>query len=656
MLVKTASLISSALTLGAVGYAIGLPASRYFEGNVRMRLLISPAIGLGIFGAAGASIFHLLPFTVSNLLATTIFLSVAAVGLSKAACPIFSSPVSPSFSWIAVASVFGLLPMLTVIPQYYGAGASVGAPIFDHAKIAIIDEIAQNGLPPYNPYYSEAQGSNILIYYYIWYFLAASSSIITGAGGWEADIALTAVTALSSIFVVTWLAVAQSKRSDAAWWVLPLLLVGPLSRILLFISEKSDDWIVAMGHPRTWFAEAAWSPQHLFSATIVLIVITAYMRVLFCNIRNNIALSVLMGAMLATAYGSSMWAGGLSPLLVLPVIGLLSTPHILRAKRTMQVVTSIFVIAAVTVLCAGVLAYEQAAILETRTPVEFWIFPVFAGGKWFIDLPGFWLIRIIFDFGILFLSFVVWRAESSYPLQKDNGNLAPAVMSTVLVPFACVQFVHSVVMYNDLALHVAMPSTLLMMVITATVLSRHMGEKTKLGRLVTVAVVILLTPSILVGARDLYAYAFRFRVEGPETEETKAFRASSEMWKAVRRVTPPNDAVANNPLDLAELTFSPANISWAIMSQRRNCATSLQHLRAFAGQLSPEQASDIDGFFTDVFHGNITEARLKVMKEKYRCKTLVVTVRDGLWGKPLLDHNSVFQLVSEEKGKWRIYR
>ncbi len=70
----------------------------------------------------------------------------------------------------------------------------------------------------------------------------------------------------------------------------------------------------------------------------------------------------------------------------------------------------------------------------------------------------------------------------------------------------------------------------------------------------------------------------------------------------------------------------------------------------------PKKASDVYNFFVRAFDGLATEDQLRVMKETYLCRTLVVTSRDGLWGKPVLDNNSVYKLVSEKKGKWRIYR
>ncbi|TCU31324.1 hypothetical protein [Rhizobium azibense] len=658
MLVQTTSIISSALVSSVIAYTVGLPVSKYFDSNIQMRLLIAPVIGMGIFSAAGASIFHLLSLTTINLILVVLVLSAAALWLSKGSVdPLFSSPTSPSFSWLAVAFLLCLLPTLAIIPQNYGASAGVGSPIADHAKIAIIDEIAQNGLPPGNPYYSEAGSPNTLIYYYVWYFMAASSSVITGASGWEADIALTGMTALLSIFAVTWLAVARSRNANAAWWVLPLLLASSLEPIVRFISGKLlDTWMVKEESFEAWVIHAAWTPQHVFSGTLALIAIMAYMRILYYNTGRTLRLAVLTGTLLASACGSSMWAGGFSLLLILPIIGMMGVSHIVRTKRMLQVFISVSVIFCVTTLCAGVLIYEQAALLHTRKAVEFWIFPIFIGQKWFLDAPGFWLVRILFDFSILFVSFLVWSLSRASGETGNDAHVDRAILVTVLAPLFCAQFLHSVIRNNDLGWDVVIPSILAMLALTAALFSLQFGKNTLIGRLTSIIAFTLLAPSILAGAQFVYSSSFQFRFQGPETEEGTAFKASPAMWKAVRQVTLPNEAIANSPLDLASVTNWPRNISWAILSQRRNCATTLGLLRAYAAQLTPKQASDVYNFFNEVFEGNVTEDRLRVMKEKYLCKTLVVTTRDGLWGEPLLENNSVYKVVSEEKGKWRIYR
>ncbi|PDT81049.1 hypothetical protein [Sinorhizobium sp. BJ1] len=658
MLVQTSSIISSALVSSAIGYAIGWPVSKYFDSNIRMRLLLSPVIGLGIFGAAGVSIFHFLPITAINLILVVLSLSAIALWLSKGTIdPLLRSPASPGFCWSTVAFLLCLLPTFEIIPQYYGGSVGVGHPIWDHAKIAIVNEIAQNGVPPANPFHSEAGSPNTLIYYYAWHFIAACSSVITGATGWEADIALTGITALFSTFVVTWLAVARSRSANAAWWVLPLLFVGSLKPIVRFVCGKwLDKWMAPQHGLQTWIIQAPWVPQHVFSGTLALIAIMAYLRILFSDAGRNMALAMFMGAILASAYGSSMWAGGLSLLLILPIVGVLSVSHVLRAKRLPEVFISLSVTVAMTLLCAAVLISEQSSILHTRKVVDFWVFPIFVGDHWFLDVPGFWLVQIFLEFGIIYLSFIIWSFARPSDDINRYAHIDCAIFVSVLAPLFCTQLLHSTIMYNDLGWRVLIPSMLVMTALAAGLFSTHIGKGTLVGRITTITAIMLLTPSILTGAKSVYSNTSKFRVEGPESEEGTAFKASPEMWKAVRDVTPPDEAVANNPLDLASMTYAPGNISWAILSQRRHCGTTLDFLRAYAAQLTPKEASDVYNFFVRAFAGLATEDQLRVMKEKYLCRTLVVTSRDGLWGKPVLDNNSVYKLISEKKGKWRIYR
>ncbi|WP_244514794.1 hypothetical protein [Ensifer sp. LCM 4579] len=664
MFVKLSSIISSAVASGVIGYALGLPISKYFDSNLRMRLLIAPVIGLGTFGAAGVSIFHLLSLNAVNLYVVVLALSALAFWLSNDSVdPLLRSPTSPGLAWLAVAFLLCFLPTFAIIPQYYGESASLGHPIWDHGKIAIINEIAQNGLPPSNPYYSEAGSPKTLIYHYVWYFIAACLSIVTGASGWEADIALTGMTALFSTFVVAWLAVARSRCANAAWWVLPLLLIGSLKPIVQFVSGNwLDTWMVRHSHfqemqfHQTWIFAATWTPQHVFSGTVTLVAVMAYTQLLYHSHARDRHLAVFMGALLASAYGSSTWAGGFALLLILPIVGFLSISHLLKANRMLEVAISLSVAVAATLLCAGVLVREQIILLYARSPLEFWVFPVFNGASRFLDLVGYWLVLVTLDFGTIFVGFVIWSCSTLRNDIMDVARIDKAIIASVLAPIFCAQFLHSVLLYNDLGWDIIIPSLLIMTALTAALFSTNIGRKSLVGRLTTTTAVLLLTPSILAGARFVYSSAFQFRVQGPETEWGRAFKASPEMWEAVRQVTPPNEAVANNPLDFANVTFYPGNISWAILSQRRNCATSLLLIRSYAAQLTPEQASVVYNFFVSVFEGNATEDQLRVMKEKYLCKTLVITKRDGLWGKPVLDNSSIYKLVSEERDRWRIYR
>ena len=67
----------------------------------------------------------------------------------------WDAQISPPPWWVAVVAVLAgalaLAPALALLPKYSADGVHLAAPIFDHAKIAIIDAMPRQGLPPVNP-------------------------------------------------------------------------------------------------------------------------------------------------------------------------------------------------------------------------------------------------------------------------------------------------------------------------------------------------------------------------------------------------------------------------------------------------------------------------------------------------------------------------
>ena len=113
----------------------------------------------------------------------------------------------------------------------------LAAPIFDHAKVAMIDDMVRLGVPPGNPFFSEPGDPNRLVYYYLWHFSAAELALLTGKSGWAADIGLTWFTAFASLSLMMGLASWLSGRVAAALWVLPLSFAGSLRPVLDFIFD-----------------------------------------------------------------------------------------------------------------------------------------------------------------------------------------------------------------------------------------------------------------------------------------------------------------------------------------------------------------------------------------------------------------------------------
>ena len=144
-------------------------------------------------------------------------------------------------------------------------------PIFDHSKIAIIDAMTRQGLPPVNPVFGAAGPHGAFAYYYLWHFSAAELALPLHVSGWEADIGLTWFTAFASLSLMMGLAVWLSKRSTAAICVVLLAAAASLRVVLgwIFGSYEPEPFLADPTGFAGWLFQAAWAPQHLMSASCV---------------------------------------------------------------------------------------------------------------------------------------------------------------------------------------------------------------------------------------------------------------------------------------------------------------------------------------------------------------------------------------------------
>src|SRR6201999_1265091 len=119
-----------------------------------------------------------------------------------------------------------LAPASAILPKYSGDAAHpsvyLADPVFDHAKVALIDALTHQGLPPVNPVFGEFGAPVRFAYYYLWHFSAAELSMPLRISGWEADAALTWFTAFASLTLMMGIAVWLGKRSHAALIVVVL--------------------------------------------------------------------------------------------------------------------------------------------------------------------------------------------------------------------------------------------------------------------------------------------------------------------------------------------------------------------------------------------------------------------------------------------------
>ena len=170
--------------------------------------------------------------------------------------------------------MLALAAAVAIMPKVGIDGVAFAPPIFDHSKVALIDEMTRLGLPPGNPFFGAVgEPASRLAYYYLWHFSAAELALLTGASGWEADIAMTWFTAFSSLALMLGLANWFGGRATALLWV--LLLNAALSCRVVLAGLFGTDAVHQVLMPATgfggWLFQAAWVPQHIAAASAVIL-------------------------------------------------------------------------------------------------------------------------------------------------------------------------------------------------------------------------------------------------------------------------------------------------------------------------------------------------------------------------------------------------
>ena len=222
-----------AAAMTAVWTLIGLPiAARVAAGPYSW--LWAPGLGWAVYSAVSLPLFCLIGMTSPIVLAATaLFAALAVVALWRQ--PAGAPSARPSALMIAAllgAALLALVPMAAIIPKQTAEGFALAVPIFDHSKIAMVDEMIRNGVPAANPFFGEADTPARVSYYYLWHFSAAAAALMTGVSGWEADAGLTWFTAFATLLMMIGIAIWMGGRVCAALIVVVLRRDGIASRDL----------------------------------------------------------------------------------------------------------------------------------------------------------------------------------------------------------------------------------------------------------------------------------------------------------------------------------------------------------------------------------------------------------------------------------------
>ena len=642
-----------ALAATAYWTLVGFPFARQ-QLPGRIAWAIAPALGWAMQSAAALLIFLLIGFSFGSALLVCGVILVSSLLLALAPVPKYVPARLPLWAFVA-ASVIALAPAAVVLPKTTADGIALAIPIFDHAKVAIIDQIARGGLPAQNPFFGPPGEPLPLAYYYLWHFSAAELSLLTGITGWEADAALTWFTAFSGLMVIAAFAVWFSNYASSATWALLFALSGSVRPLLLllFSGEAFGRVILPNWGFAGFFYQLSWAPQHVAAASSAVLGIFVIAQA--AHRRGLLQLAMLV-PLATAACESSVWVGGIVFPAAAAVAGL-TVLSVLAARERIAFLLWAGAAALLALGVAGPFLHEQLAALDMRAggmPIALESYGVLGVAfpdsvRRILDLPAYWLVLLVLELPAVYIAGCIglwwyFRAHDREPRRKSAAAaFAGLTAAGLLVSWLLASTISD---NNDLGWRGALPSFMVLIVFAAAALPEWL--KARRHGLAGLAVVLLLL-ALPATVRNI-RHELRPRV----TASARAFAETPTLWAAVRRHAAPDERISNNPLFMADMTAWPVNISWALMANRASCFAGRELVLAFV-PIPHARRIQLERQFERVFAGHATANDLRDLATRYDCRLVVLTAQDGAWAADPFASSELFQFV-EGNEKWRLYR
>ena len=652
--------LSTALLAAAIGVALWSPAgyllARRLGFSRSFALPASPALGWAVQNVLALALAQAI-----GLSALAILGSLALIGvlLVTPASPVEAESGALPPWWVApAAAILGIVPALAVVPKIAATGVSLAPAIFDHSKIALIDEMLRAGVPPVNPFYGPVGQPADVSYYYLWHFGAAQIASLAGATGWEADAAASWFTAFSTALLMAGLALHFSRSRLAPALALALCATGSLRPLLdVATDEGPGQWLASATGLAGWLYQTSWSPHHVAAAGSLVIAVLLGLRLT----RGAATTTCLMlGLVTAAAYQSSFWIGGV----VLPLTAIALAPLFIGATPSGRRLPLLYGAGAAGITALAFAAplllaqYHAAVERSSGIPIALGTYEVLGPtvtsgllGR-ALDLPAYWVVLLVVEFPLVYVAGALTLlrnvgTEADGPRLIEHRALGIATVVSLAASWLLVSTVGE---NNDLGFRAVLPGLMVLTAAAAAGLARLVEQRARLALAASCVIFLASVPS------GIMTFDSNFR--GDLTRSSAAFADAPAMWAAVQRQVPPSARLASNPALFADITPWPVNISWALLANRRSCFAGNELALAFA-PLAPAKRKEISQQFLDVFAGHASPADTRALAERYGCQAALVTAHDDAWTHDPFATSPYYRLVeTAPKGTtdgWRLY-
>jgi hypothetical protein len=632
-----------------LGYALARPVLPR-----TLALGTAPVLGWAVFSAATLPILTAIGFSAVAVVGlAALCLVIGGGSLTWQRASVESTPEVGIRPWcFAIAALLALIPAVAILPKYSAQGVHLAAPIFDHSKIAIVDAMTRQCLPPINPVFGEGDASAPLVYYYLWHFSAAELALPLRASGWEADIGLTWFTAFASLTLMMAVAVWLSKRSGAAILAVLLAAGASLRELLSFFfgNYGLQPFLQQPAGFAGWLFQSAWVPQHLMSASCAVV---AMLLIAHYAERQSLVGLVTLVLVVVAGFESSTFVGGVT----FAIAALAAAPLLFQAieKKRRLAVGAGFAAAAVLAVCfAAPFIQGQFGTVSARdsaSPIVVHHFEVLGGMfpqmlRRMLDVPAYWIVLLPIEFPATLIAGTISLVAMLKSAEPGPEKIALKLFAVLAAAGLSISWllVSTLGDNNDLGLRAVLPVSVILIASAAA------GTMAAPRRAVIAATAI---GGLFVSLPDTVAMIIS-NVRGVSVPDASVFAQTPELWKVVRRYALPDQRIANNPLFLKDLTPWPANISWALVADRSSCFAGRELAIPFA-PLPPDRREAINTQFIRVFAGQGTPQDVHELATKYGCDVVLVVPEDGAWNNDPFAANADYHLVESLEGRWRIY-
>jgi len=618
-------------------------------------LPFAPIVGWAVHNAVAIPIFFVVPLKSTSAIAVALLLFAVAVGANRRVDRADVDSHGPRVPIVAfvLAALLACACAAAILPKLVGDAVVLADPIFDHAKVSLVDDIARLGLPPGNPYLAGDGGSGRLAYYYLWHFSAAQLVRALHVGGWEADAAMTFFSAFAALAVMMGLAVRFSRRPAAAIWVTLFAASSSIRNLSIALLDNGvvDAWTNPPGGFAGWLFQSSWVPQHVAAAACVSA--SVYLMSTLAG-RGDAWRVVTIALLVAAGFESSTWIGGVVFAVAAVVLVPLIVWHSAPAAR-LRIFAALAAAGALAAIVASPFLRDQFAAATLRqgaSPVTIEPFGVLGdavpeGLRRLLDVPAYWLVLLPMELTAVYL---VGIAAMRRVLRgaRDDRRLVVAFVALTWVSLACAGLLASTLAdNNDLAWRAVLLASTVLIAFAAAGLANWIHEGRRAAALLAIVAILLGLPEAI--------RLIDGNLVGTARPGFREFANAPALWARVRELSAPDERVANNPLSLDRLTPWPVNVGWALLADRRSCYAAWELDQVYTS-VPHDRLREIDERQARVFAGTASREDLDAFAANGDCKLVVVTADDGAWTRDPFARDARFGLVDERADRWRIYR